>query len=128
MIHLIVHTVCDHRFNNGPLLLSDLAFLLDTQVIDWPLFWTLAGRGGHTRACVLALGLMARYWGEKSIVWPENDNQDRAALDAYLDIAAGLMLGRDFAARHDVALSCELDPKVIIGREIEIFDVQILPR
>lgn len=103
LLHLIVHAVYDHEFNNGPLLLSDLAFLIDTQPIDWPLFWQLAARSDHARGCWLALRLMEHYWGPRTIGWPAewasnlSDNADTLAL------AAKLML-RDFDVRAEVGL------------------------
>ena len=101
LFHLIVHAAYEHEFNNGPLLLSDLAFLLDTQAIDWPLFWALAESSRKTRGCWLALKLTERYWGEKSIAWMPSVATP-SDCDAQMEHAAHLML-RDFDARHDVA-------------------------
>lgn len=107
LLHLIVHAVFDHQFNNGPLLLSDIAFLLENQEIDWPLFWAMAEQGQHKRGCLLALKLMERYWGMKSIGWPGGVARDTASMEAQLDIAALLML-RDFEIRSDVTLAKEV--------------------
>ncbi|MFM5895804.1 MAG: nucleotidyltransferase family protein [Novosphingobium sp.] len=57
LLHLILHAVLDHQFNNGPLLLSDMQLLIGSGKIDWPLFWDEADRLEATRACQLALGL-----------------------------------------------------------------------
>lgn len=92
LLHLIVHAVYDHEFNNGPLLLSDLAFLLDSRPIDWALFWRLAQEGGHTQGCILALTLTERYWGEKPITWPADAGGLRAEARARWESAAALML------------------------------------
>ncbi|TXT37594.1 MAG: hypothetical protein FD135_3490 [Comamonadaceae bacterium] len=107
LLHMIVHAVYDHQFNNGPLLLSDLAFLLSTQTIDWPLFWSLAQLGQQTRGCLLALKLTQRYWGIEHMVWPSTTADEQIELDAATDMAACLML-RDFEARGDVFLHHEL--------------------
>ncbi|GAB3430719.1 nucleotidyltransferase family protein [Massilia solisilvae] len=92
LLHLIVHAVLDHKFNNGPLLLSDLAFLMASQPIDWPLFWTLANEGDYTRGCILALKLVERYWGEQPIAWPPGEEQACATASAQWPVAAALML------------------------------------
>lgn len=107
LLHLIVHAAYDHEFDNGPLVLSDLAFLLDQHAIDWPLFWALATRGDYTRGCMLTLGLVQRYWGAPSIAWPDAGAGDELLADGQLHEAALLML-RDFDARGDVYLRCKL--------------------
>lgn len=107
LLHLIVHAAYDHEFDNGPLVLSDLAFLLDRHAIDWPLFWVLATQGGYTRGCMLTLKLVQRYWGAPSIAWPEAGAGDELLTDEQLHKAALLML-RDFDARGDVYLRCNL--------------------
>ncbi len=110
LLHLIVHAAYDHEFNNGPLLLSDLAFLLDKHPIDWPLFWSMAERGRHVRGCWLALKLTERYWGKQPIAWP--DSPPLAALEDgdLLARTAQLML-RDFDAREGVSLHATLEAK-----------------
>lgn len=89
LLHLVVHAALDHEFNNGPLLLADLAFLLASQRVDWPLFWTMSARCGATPASRLALALTQRYWGPQPV-------QPAQALDSVaeevLDAAALLML------------------------------------
>ena len=104
LLHLIVHAVYDHVFDNGPLVLSDLAFLLRTHTIDWPLFWSLAETGHHTRGCVLALQLTQIYWGQIPIVWSKDALvlTEDPSLVAQIDQAALLML-RDMESRGDVA-------------------------
>jgi hypothetical protein len=63
LLHLILHAVLDHQFNNGPLLLSDMLALLQRGPIDWTLFWDEAERIKATRACQLALGFGQRVCG-----------------------------------------------------------------
>lgn len=110
LLHLIVHAAYDHEFDNGPLLLSDLAFLLDRHPIDWPLFWSMAERGGHSRGCWLALKLTERYWGEQPIAWPDNPALPDLEEGGLLARAAQLML-RDFDARENVSLHATMDAK-----------------
>lgn len=107
LLHMIVHAVYDHQFNNGPLLLSDLAFLLRTQTIDWPLFWSLAQQGQQTRGCLLALKLTQRYWGIEHMVWPSTTTYEQIELDAATEIAAFLML-RNFVLQSHMNLHLEI--------------------
>lgn len=92
LLHLIVHAVYDHEFSNGPLLLSDLAFLLDLHPVDWPLFWKLAEQGHHTRGCVLALSLLQQYWGPQPVDWLGHAPDETAAWAARTGVVAVLML------------------------------------
>lgn len=70
LLHLILHAVLDHQFNNGPLLLGDLKLLIGSGRIDWALFWNEAERLEAVRACQLALGVVKQLagivveWGE----------------------------------------------------------------
>jgi len=72
LLHLIIHSVYDHGFDNGPLVLCDLAYLLTTQEIDWPLFWRLADERDLNRGCMLALRMTERYFGSMNIAWPKD--------------------------------------------------------
>ncbi len=42
LLHLAVHAAIDHQFNNGPLIVSDIGWLLETHAISWPRLWQLA--------------------------------------------------------------------------------------
>lgn len=55
LLHVILHAVLDHQFNNGPLLLVDMPALAAAGTIDWVLLWQEAETLGVTRACQLAL-------------------------------------------------------------------------
>jgi hypothetical protein len=57
LAHLIIHAVYDHRLDCGPLLFSDIAWLLRASQIDWPDFWALARHGGWERGARLVLEL-----------------------------------------------------------------------
>jgi hypothetical protein len=108
LLHLIVHAVYDHQFNNGPLLISDLAYLIDRHPIDWPAFWQLAERMGRTRGALLALLFMEACWGSKGVDY-------RAAADVPAELpadlfnaTAALMTVRDFEGRREVYRGQEL--------------------
>ncbi|MFM5932089.1 MAG: nucleotidyltransferase family protein [Novosphingobium sp.] len=59
LVHLIVHAAYDHRLDCGPLLLSDIAFLLEARAVDWPTFWQSARANGWERGAGLVLELVA---------------------------------------------------------------------
>ncbi|MES2498082.1 MAG: nucleotidyltransferase family protein [Pseudomonadota bacterium] len=76
LIHLIEHAVYGHQFDNGPLLLSDIAYLIERHTIDWPLFWRLADDAACRRGAMLSLALVRRYWPDTAIGWPEGKADD----------------------------------------------------
>lgn len=106
LLHMIVHAVYDHEFDNGPLLLSDLAFLLRTHQIDWVLFWALAEDLGYAAGCSLALGLAEYYWGNLSVEWLGH-SVSKSDLAASLEDIAPLLL-RDFNERGEVEVKVHM--------------------
>ena len=71
LLHLIIHAVYDHRFSNGPLLASDIAYLIQNEEIDWEQFWKVAARLQSTKGCELSLRMAQRYYGGIDISWPD---------------------------------------------------------
>jgi hypothetical protein len=69
LLHIILHAVQFHQFNNGPLLLLDVATLVRHGAIDWSIFWTQAEAIGSTRACQLALQLAKTFEDNLEIDW-----------------------------------------------------------
>ena len=61
LAHLIVHAVYSHRLDCGPLLLSDIDFLLRTAPIDWPRFWAEAEAGRWQSGARLVLELVQQW-------------------------------------------------------------------
>lgn len=106
LLHLIAHAILDHKFSNGPLILSDIAFLLERQPIDWASFWRTASEGRLKRACWLTLRLVEAYWGGENIGWPA-ESMTFPSTDRALQQGALLML-RDCDASSDVHLAHEL--------------------
>lgn len=43
LLHLCIHATYRHQFNLGPLALTDIAFLVETNQIDWPVFLNACG-------------------------------------------------------------------------------------
>lgn len=58
LAHLIVHAVYSHRLDCGPLLLTDIDFLLRSAPIDWPRFWIEAEAGNWHSGARLVLELV----------------------------------------------------------------------
>lgn len=89
LLHLILHAVLDHQFNNGPLLLVDLPALVLSGAIDWALLWQEAEQLEAVRACQLALAL-----GEQlcalPVEWHGHEPSDLTAGE--LDAVKRLML------------------------------------
>ena len=92
LLHLVMHAAYDHILNNGPLVLSDIAFLLRAHEVDWPRFWSLAEAADATRGAVLLLDLTERYWGPLPVDWSADAETVRAALGDIRESAALLML------------------------------------
>lgn len=59
LIHLIVHAVYSHRLDCGPLVLSDIAYLLQAEPIDWATFWREGHEQGWRGGARLMLELVA---------------------------------------------------------------------
>jgi hypothetical protein len=89
LLHLILHAVLDHQFNNGPLLLIDMPVLVEAGEIDWALLWREAEQIGAIRACQLALALGQSLCG-LPVEWHGHEPVDLAAGE--LDMARRLML------------------------------------
>ena len=92
LLHLIVHSAYDHLFDNGPLILCDIHYLLQRHTIDWPLFWRLAQQTGHARGCLLLLKMTERHHGKQPISWPETDQHQPVVRQSLIDTATMLTL------------------------------------
>lgn len=110
LLHLIVHAVYDHRFDNGPLVLSDLSYLIRRTEIDWSLFWRLADEGGWTRGCLLLLKMAQSYFGEIPIDFPEFALPELESLNDLVATCSSLTLS-DFESRRDMYLAYSLASK-----------------
>jgi Uncharacterised nucleotidyltransferase len=58
LLHLIVHAAVEHHFDNGPLLLTDIAWLISTTDVDWDRFWDSARSSGWTRHAALVFQML----------------------------------------------------------------------
>lgn len=80
LLHLILHAVLDHQFNNGPLLIADMLWLTGSERIDWTVFWREAEALEVVRACQLALGT-GEAIGCLKVDWNDHKPTDLAASD-----------------------------------------------
>lgn len=100
LLHMIVHAVYDHRFDNGPLLFTDILFLCTREEIDWELFWKLAERGKWQNGCRLALSLTCSLFGAlPGVIQQKLTPVPQARIDETL-----LLSLRDFSQSHAVRL------------------------
>lgn len=136
LFHMTIHAVYDHKFNNGPLLLSDLAYLLNSQAIDWPLFWRLAAERGHERGCLLALVLTEHYYGKQEISWPpacdiseKNFPIHEAALAMLQDVKfrKALLLGSNIASTKSWSERIRFFMRKVFPSRMEISAVYPVP-
>lgn len=119
LLHLVIHGVYEHRFCNGPLVLSDIAHLVERSEVDWDRFWTLAERGGWSEGCQLMLGLVARHCPLRKpqtgisskvpeqvmrmaalMMLQDHEHRGRTALMASLGAAPGMLGKLRLAARR----------------------------
>lgn len=126
MLHLIVHAVYDHKFDNGPLLLADLGFLIASDPIDWPAFWHLAERMGRVRGAVLALKMLDHGWGDQGIDYGPVAAVASTVTDTVIDAAMLLML-RDFDMRGEVYMHRTMSAGSPIGQRLRHIAAQIFP-
>jgi hypothetical protein len=122
LLHLIVHSLFDHHLNNGPLTLTDIAFLLETNSIDWPLFWRMAHTGGWTRGSWLLLSAVDRLYRPLRVTLPPFANLT-AVPDRLICAVETLMLAEPqrvlntlLSARIRQADSPEQRVRLLLGR------------
>jgi hypothetical protein len=96
LAHLITHAVYGHRFDCGPLLLSDLRFLAERHEIDWPRFWGDARSGEWERGAALVIALVREYHGADAV--PASESEPMPPDPATLDLARNLLL-QDYQAK-----------------------------
>lgn len=105
LLHLVVHAVYDHRFNNGPLMLNDIALLVRSSEIDWGRFWAMAEIGNWARGCVLLFAMVRRYHDQ--VVLPDWPAMATPPSAQHLESALLLTL-QDFDQRAIVVFRAEL--------------------
>ncbi len=131
LAHLIIHAVYDHRLDCGPLVLSDITFLLQREEIDWPTFWADARRDGWDRGALLLLAMAARADPSLRIDWPDGE----AGADHPLAGAASRLLLQDLDTRQSAGVLATLSAgglgaflRRIAGRRKAAADDHATPR
>jgi len=115
--HLIHHAVVHHIFDNGPLLISDIAYLISTHDIDWTLFWSQADKRGIVPICTLVLCIVKNQWSNAKV---EMLSQNLIQISPDL-IEDGLVLMlRDFDTRSTISLKLSLAESSNQGRIISV--------
>ncbi len=105
LIHLILHAAYGEiRLDVGPLLLSDVDYMIGTVAIDWPNFWQRCAGLNITRGAALVLAITDR--------WRNAGLAERCAIpmqipDAILEAAPDLLL-QDPATRKSARLLASL--------------------
>ena len=94
LLHVIVHAVLDHQFNNGPLLLLDVELLVRYGAVDWDWFWQQAERIAVVHACQIALRLAEDRIPGVEIEWQGHAPTDLAP-DVLHDAAAMMLVDMD---------------------------------
>jgi Uncharacterised nucleotidyltransferase len=124
LLHLILHAAFDHVFNNGPLLISDVALLISSTTIDWDEFWSMADAGGWSRGCGLVLTLAACHYPAVQIEWPtDTDVKPPAAVVA----AATELMFQDLDLKSKVVLVSELTSKRSISALVALAGSRVFP-
>jgi len=107
LIHLIEHAVYGHQFDNGPLLFSDIAFLVASHSIDWPLFWRLADEAQCRRGARLSFALTRHYWPDTPFP-PSTDGADAVPDDVLHAAALSSLRGHDHKAGDHLLVDARL--------------------
>lgn len=105
-VQIIVHCAHEHQFNNGPLVLGDLAGLLDWPGLDWTRVTAVLEKGGWSRGGAILFALLARLQGEAAFP-PSVRALAQAAPDAMVDMAVQLLL-QNATQRDGIRLHAEL--------------------
>ncbi|WP_336985437.1 nucleotidyltransferase family protein [Altererythrobacter aquiaggeris] len=59
--HLIIHAAYSHQLDVGPLLLSDLNYLVRSTAVDWQQLWARAENGGWENGAALIIAALDRW-------------------------------------------------------------------
>ena len=105
LLYLIIHAAEDHRFDNGPLILEDIAVLLACGQFDWPRFWRMAEASGVGRSCALVFDLVEDYHGPQPVAARP---ASLAPTPPHLRRKAALLMLQDYDDRGQVELAINL--------------------
>lgn len=106
LLHLIVHCAYDHQFNNGPLILHDIAYFVENTDVDWEQFWQLADLGDWRNGCELIFALTAHYHAGSRGKLPDSGS---AYIPQNVLDAASLLMLQNFPERATIAFRVEME-------------------
>lgn len=112
LLHLIVHSAYDHRFDNGPQILTDIAILTERPDIDWDWFWDAAKRGDWERGCLLLLRLCHDFYGNPIIRW---EQQEKIQIPTEIQNEAAMLMLQDPSKRRDLSVRISLSEPSLDG-------------
>jgi Uncharacterised nucleotidyltransferase len=125
LLHLVVHSVYDHQFNNGPLVMNDIAAILKTSTIDWNRFWQMAKAGGWTRGCQLLFAMTKIYHSPLKSATTADEIE---ALPVDITSTASLLTLMDFDAFAAMSFRRELSRKFWSYRTIAYLWDKAIPQ
>jgi len=125
LLHLIDHAVYMHRLNNGPLALTDLAYLLEDHEIDWSVFWQHTERRSKGRGTRLVFAMVERYFGKQPVEWPQR--VPACSVSPRIVEAAALLTTQDLALKWDTELESKLLAKTSLRGKVGIFLKKAFP-
>ncbi len=96
--HLIVHAVYGHRFDCGPLLLTDVHFLAAHHSIDWDLLWEQAHAQNWAAGGALVLALVRHYHASAALA--PHHAEPASPTQATMDLARDLLV-QDYTAKKN---------------------------
>ncbi|MBV1917884.1 MAG: nucleotidyltransferase family protein [Sphingomonadaceae bacterium] len=124
LLHCIVHAIYDSRFTSGPILLSDVKYLLCSDAIDWRRFWALAEEGGWVPGSILALRLAEEIHGPQAIQWTGSGGT--APSDEVLESFAFALMS-DLSAKRDMFIQTNDGRKRGASARVRYFGQLLFP-
>lgn len=124
VVHLAVHAAEEHGFDNGPLTLTDLGFLITRGGLDWDRVWDRAAEVSALPALTLCLRLTRTFHEGLEIPYPAQAPETPPAL---LQTVQALCL-RHTGAVRTVNLSADLHLAGSMGNRARVLARRILPR
>ena len=100
LAHLIIHAIYDHRLDCGPLVLTDVSYLLRCSEIDWERFWSDAASGQWERGAQLVLSLVQMHDPAVPMTIPAG----LPPLPADLDVLAADLLLQELETRRSAGV------------------------
>ncbi len=126
LLHLVEHAVYHHRLDNGPLVLTDLAYVLEKHAIEWPSFWQRTQRHNQTRGTLLLLAMVEFYFGKQPVQWPDAVSIDSVP-QGVVETAANLLIQRDVRTGKDVGLANDVMSHPSVSGKIAVFIKRAFP-